>query len=119
MYNEKRHFHRVAHDAKAILSHGNEEWTCMVEDLSLSGCLLDMEKSRPLVSDEVYRLNIHLTYAVHIVMDVVLAHLAGNHAGFRCVGIDSDSVAQLRRLIELNLGDSTLLERDMRELIRG
>jgi hypothetical protein len=119
MTNEKRHFHRVGHDARATLSHASQAWSCLVEDLSLNGCLVVLNNPWQFDPELVYQLSIHLSYAIHIEMDVVLAHQAGHHAGFRCVGIDSDSVAQLRRLIELNLGDSRLLERDMRELIRG
>ncbi|TCJ15337.1 PilZ domain-containing protein [Parasulfuritortus cantonensis] len=119
MYAEKRHFHRVAHDARATLTSAGRAWSCLVEDLSLNGCLVDLTEPRLLDPGQIYHLSIQLTYAIRIEMDVALAHLAGNHAGFRCVSIDSDSIGQLRRLIELNLGDSRLLERDMRELIRG
>lgn len=119
MASEKRHFHRVAHDARATLTNAGHAWSCLVEDLSLNGCLVDLSEPRTLDAGQVYHLNIHLTYAIHIEMEVALAHQAGNHAGFRCVSMDSESASQLRRLIELNLGDSNLLERDMRELIRG
>lgn len=119
MHNEKRHFHRVAHDARATLTFAGLAWSCTVEDLSLKGCLVELAQPRQLDPAQVYHLSIHLTYSIHIAMEVVLAHQAGNLVGFRCVGIDADSAAQLRRLIELNLGDSALLERDMRELIRG
>ncbi len=116
---DKRHFHRVGHDARATLTHAGQALACTVEDLSLQGCLVQLSQHWLVESDQVYKLSIHLTYTIHIEMDVVLSHQAGDHVGFRCVSIDSDSVGQLRRLIELNLGDSHLLERDMRELIRG
>lgn len=119
MVQEKRHFHRVAHDARATLTNASHAWSCLVEDLSLNGCLVDLAEPRVLDPGQIYHLNIHLTYSIHIEMDVALAHRAGNHAGFRCVGMDADSAGLLRRLIELNLGNSGLLERDMRELIRG
>ncbi|MFZ5484237.1 MAG: PilZ domain-containing protein [Pseudomonadota bacterium] len=115
---EKRHFHRVGHDARATLSHAGHSWTCRVEDLSLRGCLVELTEPLPILADEDYLLSIHLTYSIHIEMTVRLAHQDDRQVGFRCVSIDSDSVGQLRRLIELNLGDSALLERDMRELVR-
>ncbi|NTV94472.1 MAG: PilZ domain-containing protein [Thiobacillus sp.] len=117
--NEKRHFHRVGHDARATLTFAGRAVSCTVEDLSLNGCLVELSEPREIDAGQVYHLSIHLTYSMHITMDVVLAHQTGGHAGFRCVSIDADSASQLRRLIELNLGDSSLLERDMRELIRG
>ncbi len=119
MTAEKRHFHRVAHDARATLTYAGHALAGTVEDLSLNGCLLELAAPRQLDAGQVCHLSIHLSQVIHINMDVVLAHQSGKDAGFRCVSIDTDSVAQLRRLIELNLGDSGLLERDMRELIRG
>lgn len=119
MAEDKRHFHRVAHDAGATLTRGGQVWPCTVEDLCLNGCLIELEQNGAIEPERVHHLSIHLTEAIHIEMEVVLAHQAGKLVGCRCVGIDSDSIGQLRRLIELNLGDSRLLERDMRELIRG
>lgn len=119
MSDEKRHFHRVGHDAEATLSHAGQSWPCTVEDLSLNGCLVELAKESPVESDRTYHLDIRLSPSVHIEMEATLSHRDGRHVGLHCVGIDSDSVGQLRRLIELNLGDSTLLERDMRELIRN
>lgn len=119
MTEDKRHFHRVGHDAGATLSHVGQARSCTVEDLSLTGCLVELAQPWLLDPEPVYHLSIHLTYSIHIEMDVTLAHQSGVHVGLHCVSIDSDSAAQLRRLVELNLGDSRLLERDIRELIRG
>ena len=119
MSDEKRHFHRVGHDAAATLRHAGQTWTCTVMDLSLNGCLIELVEENPVEPERKYHLDIHLSPSIHIEMDATLSHQDGRHVGLHCVGIDSDSVGQLRRLIELNLGDSALLERDMRELIRG
>jgi len=48
-----------------------------------------------------------------------VAHREGVQVGFRCVEIDIDSIAHLRRLVELNLGDEDLLERELSALITG
>lgn len=114
---EKRYFHRVGHDAPATLSHGTDTWPGTVEDLSLKGCMVKLASDWPVDPDATYHLDIHLSYAIRIEMDVILAHQQGVHVGFLCTQIDSDSVAQLKRLVELNLGDSSLLERDMRALL--
>ena len=52
----------------------------------------------------------------HIAMSTEVAHTEGLHTGLLCRGIDLDSVTHLRRLIELQLGDPALLERDLGEL---
>ena len=38
-------------------------------------------------------------------------------AGLHCLAIDIDSVTHLRRLVELNLGDPALLEREVSALV--
>ena len=43
-------------------------------------------------------------------------HHNNGYTGLRCDSIDLDSVTHLRRLIELQLGDPALLERDLAEL---
>jgi len=50
-------------------------------------------------------------------MSTEVAHAEGHHTGLRCRAIDLDSVTHLRRLIELQLGDPALLERDLAELM--
>ncbi len=116
---EKRRFHRVGHDARATLTAHANAWTCTVEDLSLKGCMLKLADPWPVDPALHYQLSIHLTYSIHIDMEVVLTHQDGLFAGFRCVSIDADSAIKLRRLVELNLGDTALLERDLHELVRG
>ena len=43
--------------------------------------------------------------------------LKDHHLGLFCHHIDIDSITHLRRLIELNLGDETLLQRELAELL--
>ena len=46
-------------------------------------------------------------------MELTATHVVGNKVGFKCEHIDIDSISELRRLVELNLGSSALLERDL------
>lgn len=116
---EKRQFHRVAHDARATLSAHGRAWSATVEDLSFKGCLLQMAEDWRIAPDQPYHLSIHLTPLIKIDMDVALAHQEGRHVGLRCQSIDIDSATELRRLLELNLADSGLLERDIHALLRA
>ena len=50
-------------------------------------------------------------------MEARVVHVEGRYAGLRCLAIDLDSVTHLRRLVELNLGDPALLERELSALI--
>ena len=51
-------------------------------------------------------------------MEGEIAHRDGTQVGMRCTGIDLDSIAHLRRLVELNLGDEELLHRELSALVR-
>lgn len=52
-----------------------------------------------------------------IAMAGELAHVEGRHAGVLCRSIDIESITHLRRLIEVNLGDPTASERELKALI--
>jgi hypothetical protein len=52
----------------------------------------------------------------HIAMSAEVAHIESHCVGLLCRSIDLDSVTHLRRLIELQLGAPSLLERDLAEL---
>jgi hypothetical protein len=54
---------------------------------------------------------------VVIAMAGELAHVEGDHAGVLCRSIDIESITHLRRLIEINLGDATASERELKALI--
>jgi len=51
-------------------------------------------------------------------MEVRLAHSRDGLLGFECRAIDLDSLSHLRRLVELNLGDARLLDRELAALGR-
>ena len=116
---ERRLFHRVAHDSRATLSFASRAWSCTVQDLSLKGCLVRLHTDWPVDPQQAYRLTIHLTDELSIGMDVACCRQEGLNVGLLCVNIDLDSVTRLRRLVELNLGDSALLERDLHALVRS
>ncbi len=111
--NDKRHFHRIFYNADATLSSESSSQSCKLIDISLKGCLLRFEAPWTEPLDSLYSLNLQLSDDVSISMQVSVAHVVGNNAGFKCEHIDIDSISQLRRLVELNLGDSDILERDL------
>ena len=61
--------------------------------------------------------DIHLNDQTHIIMDVRLAHAEAHKLGFECTRIDQQSISHLRRVVELNLGDEALLQRELKALI--
>ena len=109
---ERRNFNRILYTADATLTDSKETRQCRILDLSLQGCLLCFEEPWT-ASQTLYKLNLQLSDSVFIHMELSVSHVLGKEVGFKCEHIDIDSISQLRRLVELNLGDSALLERDL------
>ena len=114
---ERRHFVRVHFDAPALLATPTATFSVHVQDLSLKGALITTPAQVQLRPRMLCQLTLALTETGnHIAMSTGVAHVEGLHTGLLCRGIDLDSVTHLRRLIELQLGDPALLERDLVEL---
>lgn len=113
--SERRHFTRVAFDASATVNRGLHRWETTVIDLSLKGILVNKDDKCTNVED-IDSVSIKLNDEVHIDMDVDWVHTTDHHVGYLCTNIDLESITHLRRLVELNIGDSDLLERELSQL---
>ncbi len=111
--NDKRHFHRIFYNSNATLSSENTTFNCQLIDISLKGCLVRFDEPWNKAMENTYSLNLQLSSDISISMELSISHVRNNTVGFKCEHIDIDSISQLRRLVELNLGDSELLERDI------
>ncbi|AKH19537.1 PilZ domain-containing protein [Sedimenticola thiotaurini] len=114
--NERRNFQRILFDAPVTISHNNKLFCSKLVDISLNGALLETTDQVDVQSGDTVFLNIRLGEEFFIDMEAQLTHLEGGRLGLRCVHIDMESIAHLRRLVELNLGDSKLLERELSAL---
>ncbi|MGR9053674.1 MAG: PilZ domain-containing protein [Gammaproteobacteria bacterium] len=119
MTEEKRAYHRIFYDADCVLSCGKKSWPCRIVDLSLKGCLLRTEAPIKENPEKLYQLRWNLSDDLDITMALSIVHTVDNTTGFKCEHIDIESITELRRLVELNLGDSALLERDLLALAEG
>jgi PilZ domain-containing protein len=115
---EKRQFSRIAFDAPVTLDNGTKQWKSTLLDISLKGALVLRPDDWNQDADDNFKLAILLDNSdVEIDMEVKLAHTAEDQLGFRCEHIDLDSITSLRRLVELNLGDEELLEREISNML--
>ena len=119
IHNEKRRFDRIFHDATTFLTNkSSEEIPCKLLDISLNGCLVSTNSG-----SNTYRVNeqvnvcITLTDVLSIKTSAHIAFVADKgNMGLQFDEIDIDSITTLRRLVELNMGESTLLERNLHSL---
>jgi len=115
--HERRKFSRVTFDAGCTLHHGDDCWDTEVLDISMKGVLLKRPENFQKFEDNMYEVAIKLTEdGEAIVMSIRLAHEEKLLLGFLCDYIDIDSITHLRRLVELNLGDADLLNRELAAL---
>lgn len=116
--DERRRFSRIVFHRPAALECGGERVTTEVLDVSLKGALLEVPASFRGRAGQPCSLAIRLDAGdVVIRMEGELAHRAGRQVGVRCDEIDLESIAHLRRLVELNLGDDELLHRELAALV--
>lgn len=114
---EHRRFARVIFNHTARLTIAGHEHACEVVDLSLKGALL-RTASGEFSPGENCRLDLVLDDGEHCVrMDGVIAHCTARLVGLACQSIDLESATLMRRLVELNLGDPDLLEREIHALV--
>lgn len=117
-HDERRRFQRIAFDAPTELRQGERRWPVKLLDVSLKGLLIqrpvpwDADLSQDF--EAVIELNDEIS---KVQMQVELRHEESTRLGFICLYIDVDSMTHLHRLVELNVGDSTEMMRELRELI--
>ena len=115
---EKRKFHRISFDAPCELHALERVWITEVLDISLKGVLVKRPEGWDVPLSQPCEVIIYLDgQEAGIVMAVELKHVEAHRLGFKCEYIDLDSATHLKRLVELNLGDQVLLEREFSLLI--
>lgn len=119
--NERRRFWRAGFSAPVKLVNDTIAVEARLDDISLKGALLDVPEGwAGKVGD---RCRLHLRLGgdddEEIAMWTRVSHIDGHKLGLACEDIDLDSITHLRRLVELNSGDPTLLERELSALLRA
>ncbi|PJI48713.1 MAG: PilZ domain-containing protein [Pseudomonas sp.] len=112
-HDERRRFQRIAFDAGTEISQGDQRWKVTLLDLSLQGLLVQRPEHWNVVAGEPVQVRIYLGFDVNVYMEADLAWEREGLLGFNCRHIDLDSISHLRRLVELNLGDESMLEREL------
>ena len=112
-----RRFSRVPFNTETLLSSGQQCLQCRLLDISIKGALIETPAEMRFELGQSTQLEVNLDHSgIAITMDMRVAHVTGNHIGLKCEKIDSESIAHLRRLVELNLGDAELVNRELMQL---
>ena len=120
---DDRRFSRIPFEATTQLHihPAQESHPAHLLDISLKGALLEsMQPPGSTLQGKNCRMILELGQGdERIVMEGRVVHHDGQLIGIECRHIDVDSMANLRRLMELNTGDSALLEREMAEMLKA
>jgi len=116
---ESRHFSRIQFSIPVTLSRpdNSQSWKCNLIDISLHGALISAPSNWNGVVGDIYLIDLFLGKDSNITMEARTVHIEPHSLGFSCQHIDLDSVTHLRRLVELNLGNEEILEREFSELL--
>jgi hypothetical protein len=116
---ENRRTHRIPFECLVEFDFDDYRMVCELYDISLRGALLGACSGATPPPGTACTLILELDddSDQRIVMQGAIAHKKENRVGIHCQSIDIDSMTHLRRLVEYNLGDSSLLERDLESLV--
>lgn len=110
---ERRRFHRFNIEGHVRLYTDFVEWQSKLIDISLKGVLIERPAGWMGRTGENYQIEVKIESLTNIAMHVITAHIMPHYIGFHCEKIDLDSFTQLKRLVELNLGDPEMLNREL------
>ncbi|MCW8879954.1 MAG: PilZ domain-containing protein [Kangiellaceae bacterium] len=118
MTDERRRFNRVEFKSDATIFVDSQPVNCEIIDISLAGTLLKLKQPTEVELGTSYTLDMPLDGDENVIsMQVELVNQRDDRLGLKCSHIDLDSITLLRRLVELNLGQPELLERDFASLV--
>lgn len=121
--NERRHFSRVQFHAPAeLITTAGTTYAVEILDISMRGALVKLSSGKlppgELCSEQNrFTLKISLSEVDVIEMEVEPAHCREHEIGLHCRLIDLDSIMHLRGLIEANLGDPDMVNRELANLM--
>lgn len=116
--SERRAFGRVAYQGLArITCAAGIAREARLHDISLKGALLQALDGWRGALGERCQLQLDLAPDVSIRMKMTVVHEQEGLLGLHCDDIDLESICNLRRLVELNLADPELLERELSALV--
>lgn len=116
---EHRHYHRIPFDCLVEFETSECNYVCELVDISLQGALIAACSGATPKSGTPCNLTISLDELNEIQIKMVgtVAHKIENRVGIHCDSIDSDSMVHLRKLVESNLGDVDLVNREFDALV--
>lgn len=110
---DQRDYQRLNFRTEADISIAEKLHRCDLVDLALQGALFRSERELPLQTGDKTHLNIYLPdSSLRLNFEGELIHQRGNFYGFIFMSADDATMGHLRRLLELNFGDSGKVDQE-------
>ncbi|HHF3064589.1 TPA: PilZ domain-containing protein [Vibrio diabolicus] len=111
---ERRRFSRILHQALAKVEQRDLAIEARIQDLSLHGLLMKVEETEALD----LALPVHVTFSFDqseqvITLKAQIVDVSKCEIRLKIIKIDIESISQLKRFIELNVGNNDLLNREL------
>ncbi len=117
--NEKRYFKRVNFPAEAQVICGENILHGDLLDISLKGTLIRIHEPGILKPGRQTTVRIYLSSSIiSITAEAEVIHQQGEDFGFKFFRIDAESMGHLRRLLELNLGNSKTVTGELEFILK-
>ena len=113
--NGQRHCTRVSLHNPAIIVAGEARWDTRLVDLSLSGALLEHPSGWRGKTGDYFRLRLLLADQSYLEVGAQVRQIDRDRLGMAFVDLDEADRDEIRWLIEINLGDTDLLQRELSE----
>jgi hypothetical protein len=111
---ERRNFQRIPFTTNADILIKNKKHKGELLDISLKGALIQGTGHIPLEMGSRCELTIHLLETTIVLnFEADLVHSKENRLGFKFVSEDTETAMHLRRLLELNIGSSDEIEKEI------
>ena len=114
---ERRRFSRIIYQVPALIEQNDLAMQAMIQDLSLHGLLLKVEDAKPL--DSLLPVEVGFSFIQSeqtIQLSAGIVSIAGNEIRLKISNIDIENISQLKRFIELNVGNNEILNRELEHL---
>jgi hypothetical protein len=116
-FKNKRRFSRIEFDTEVRLISDKGLWKSKLIDISLKGLLITVPQGWKADTGDHYLTELFADNEDTVIrMEVSVTHVGERRVGFKCEHIDLDSISHLRRLLELNIGDIDIINRELSEL---
>ena len=107
MSDERRHFSRIPFQSSCYLIFGEHRFRGLLTDISLRGALITSNEKLPVQNREQCQFELTLSSTrIMMTCEADLVYCQNDQFGVKFGNVDLESMIHLRRLVELNTGDS-------------